>query len=129
MICAIERRWKGKSMKRTWLLTATLIVIMILPAWSAGLNASGNWEAFVMGSKIRVHVSQDGRSLKGVAFVYNILGKKDTYHFNGHVDGGRITANHSSGDTFFGTITPDGHLVGTLRTRSGRRLAVNAVRK
>ena len=120
---------RDPNMTRMPSLCVMLFALMIFPAWGAGFNASGNWEASVMGSKVKAQVHQDGNSLQGVARVYNLFGGKDTYHFTGNIDQGRITAGHSSGHLFSGAITPDGRLVGTLKTRGGNRLAVNAVRK
>lgn len=116
-------------MTRILPLSVVLIAFIMSPAWGAGLNASGNWEASVLGSKVKAQVRQEGASLQGVAFVYNMFGKKDTYHFTGNIDRGRITAGHSSGHVFSGAVTPDGRLVGTLKTKGGNTLAVNAVRK
>jgi hypothetical protein len=120
---------RDTNMTRILPLLAVLLALMIFPAWGAGLTASGNWEASVMGSQVKAQVHQEGNVLQGVARVYNMFGKKDTYHFTGNIDNGRITAGHSSGHVFSGAITRDGHLVGTLRTRGGTQLAVNAVRK
>jgi hypothetical protein len=120
---------RDTNMTRILPLGVVLLALMTFPAWGAGSNASGNWEASVMGSKVKAKVHQEGNSLQGVALVYNMLGGKDTYHFAGNIDKGRITAGHSSGHVFSGAITPDGRLVGTLKTRGGTKLAVNAVRK
>jgi hypothetical protein len=120
---------KDTNMTRMPPVCVILFALMILPAWGSGLNVSGNWEASVMGSKVKAQVHQEGNVVQGVARVYNLIGGKDTYHFTGNIDRGRITAGHNSGHVFSGNVTPDGRLVGTLKTRGGNLLAVNAVRK
>jgi hypothetical protein len=110
-------------------LAAVVVLMAVLTAWSSGSGVSGAWEASVMGSKIKVQARQEGGAIKGVAHVHSVLGAKDTYHFTGVVNKGKIRASHHSGHSFSGKLTSDGRLIGVLRTKGGKRVAVNAVRK
>lgn len=116
-------------MKKIPVLAAVMILFIVLPAWSAGAGVSGNWEASVMGSKIKAQVQQEGQSIQGVAHVYTLLGTKDTYHFTGNVHKGKVSAGHYSGHVFSGNLTREGRLVGVLKTKGGKRISVSAVRK
>ena len=100
-----------------------------LPAWSAEFDFSGRWEAWVMGSKIEAKIAQIGDKISGVAYVFDPMGKKDTYHFQGHVRGSNIQASHTDGHVFSGSLTRDRRLVGSLRTSSGRAVAVAASKR
>ncbi|HMK36561.1 MAG TPA: hypothetical protein VK463_15920 [Desulfomonilaceae bacterium] len=116
-------------MARMLTLSAVLLVLTVFPAEGTGLNVTGNWEASVLGSTVKAQVRQEGHLIEGVAHVYTLFGAKDTYHFAGNINHGKIFASHNSGHTFSGSVTPDGRMVGTLKTRGGKRVGVNAFRK
>ncbi len=105
-----------------------VILVITGYSWAAGQDISGSWEANVMGSAVKALVQQNGRSISGVAYIYSPFGKKDTYHFSGHVDNGRITARHHSGHTFRGAVKSNGRIVGNLNTKNGFRLGLTAHR-
>jgi len=112
--------------KRTILLL--IIFIIHVPAFGAQTDISGNYEASVMGSVIKARIEQDGEAIQGVAYVY-AGGKRNTYHFEGTINGNKIYAGHANGHIFSGNVTPTGNLVGTLKTRSGHKIPVNAARQ
>lgn len=116
-------------MTKYWAAIIITLMSMCVPAAGAGVNIAGNWESRLMGSLIQAKVDQRGNNLSGVAYVYSPLGHKDTYHFTGKVNGARVVASHHDGHLFSGNVTPDGHLVGVLKTRGGYRVAVEASRR
>lgn len=109
-------------------LFAVVLTVLCLPAHAAQRDISGNYEASVMGSVIKATIQQAGDAIRGVAYVYS-GGKKNTYHFSGTVNGNRIHASHSDGHAFNGNVTPEGNLVGVLRTRGGHNVSLNAARR
>jgi hypothetical protein len=115
-------------MRKHLALFVILLTVLCLPAHAAQRDVSGNYEASVMGSVIKARIEQAGADIRGVAYVYS-GGKKNTYHFIGTVNGNRIQANHSDGHAFNGNVTPEGNLIGVLRTRGGHNLSVNAARR
>ncbi len=110
-------------------LLATLLVSLAMPAAAANWNATGRWEADVMGSKIKANLVQEGEKLKGTVDVYDPWGKKDRYTVYGTVHGDRLQAAHYSGHSFSGHLAPDGQLVGTLRTNGGHSVQISARRR
>jgi hypothetical protein len=108
-------------------LLATLLVSM--PAAAANWNATGKWEADVMGAKIKANLVQDGQKLKGIVDVYDPWGKKDRYTVYGTVSGDQLQAAHYSGHSFSGRFAPNGQLVGTLRTNDGHSVQISARRR
>jgi hypothetical protein len=112
-------------------LAAVIILLMSTCVSAAGtaVNIAGNWESRLMGSLIQAKVDQKGNNVSGVAYVYSPLGHKDTYHFTGKVEGARVVASHHDGHLFSGNVTPDGHLIGILKTKNGYRVAVEASRR
>ncbi len=106
-----------------------LLLSMFLSAAAAGINIAGSWESRFMGSLIQAKIDQNGNNVSGVAYVYSPLGRKDTYHFKGKVDGARVVASHHDGHLFSGNVTPDGHLVGVLKTKGGHQIPVEASRR
>jgi hypothetical protein len=109
-------------------LTIVLVLMLQVPALSAQKNVSGDYEASVMGSVIKARIDQNGEAIQGVADVYS-GGKKNTYHFTGSVNGNRIQASHYSGHVFSGNVTPEGDLVGVLKTKGGHKISINAARR
>jgi hypothetical protein len=111
-------------------LVAVIVTLTLIcsTAWATGSNIAGNWESRVMGSLIQAQIDQNGNQLSGVAYVYGPLGQKDTYHFTGKIDGATVFASHHSGHQFSGNLT-GGHLVGVLKTRDGRQVAIDALRR
>ncbi len=111
--------------------SAALVTVMILLLTVTALaqgDISGNYEASVMGSTIRANIEQNGSNIQGVAHVYS-AGKKNTYHFSGVTDGNRFQASHYSGHVFSGNVTPQGDLVGVLRTKGGHKVSIHASRR
>ncbi len=110
----------------TFLLPALLVA---LPLMAAEPNVAGNWQANVFGSKVKANVEQSGASIRGVAHVYKLFGGKDTYHFTGGVDQGRVTASHPSGYVFTGTMLSANQVRGVLTLRDGKRIDILAKRR
>ncbi|MBI5571940.1 MAG: hypothetical protein HY914_18500 [Desulfomonile tiedjei] len=110
-------------------LLATLLVSMCMPAAAANWNATGKWEADVMGAKIHANLVQEGETLKGIVDVYDPWGKKDRYTVRGTVHGDQLQAAHYSGHSFSGRFAPNGQLVGTLRTNGGHSVKISARRR
>lgn len=106
-----------------------LILVGALPAVSAAGNLSGTWVASPYGSRVEAHVKQKGNAVSGVAYVYSPFGKKDTYHFQGSVEGNQVQASHHSGHFFSGNLNSVNEVVGVLRTKSGHRIGVHASRR
>ncbi len=98
-------------------------------AWASEPNVSGIWEAYVMGSRIEARIDQKNQRLSGVAYIFDPMGKKVTYHFQGHIEGGRIQVAHSDGHVFSGSLTQAQQLVGVIKAASGRQVAVAASRR
>lgn len=115
-------------MRKRLALLVILLTVLCLPAHAAQRDVSGNYEASVMGSVIKATIQQAGAAISGVAYVYAGR-KKNTYHFSGTVNGNRIQASHSDGHSFNGNVTPEGNLVGVLRTSGGHNVSVNAARR
>lgn len=114
-------------MKRL-LLCILLSLGLAMQVFGSSFNLSGNWSAGVMGSKVNAQINQKGNVLSGVAFVYSPGGAKNTYHFSGSMAGTSVSVSHTSGHRFKGNVTPDGRLVGTLTTKNGYQVPVDASR-
>lgn len=110
-------------------LALVMVVAALAPALSAGGNLSGTWVASPLGGRVEAHVQHKGNSVSGVAYVYSPFGKKDTYHFNGTVNGKHVVASHYSGHVFSGNLNSSTEVVGVLRTKSGHRIGVHASRR
>ena len=106
-----------------------LTTLLALPVCGADFDFSGRWDGWVMGSKIEAKIAQKGDKISGVAYVFDPMGKKDAYHFQGRVQGTSIQASHTDGHVFSGSLTRDRRLVGSLRTASGRAVAVTASKR
>ncbi|MBM3298773.1 MAG: hypothetical protein FJY85_02320 [Deltaproteobacteria bacterium] len=105
------------------------VVLAPLHASAAAADVSGTWEARAMGGRLVAHVEQNGNTIGGVAYVYHPHGKKVTYHFNGTVDGNRVTLAHHSGHMFNGHVNSKGQLVGVVTTKKGEQVSVTAQRR
>lgn len=116
-------------LEKSLLRVFALMILSAVPAWAAASDFSGRWEAWVMGSRIEAKIGQKGDKVSGVAHIFDPMGKKDTYHFQGHVRGSNIQASHTDGHVFSGSLTRDGRLVGSLRTASGRSVAIAASKR
>ncbi|MBM4326533.1 MAG: hypothetical protein FJ118_05135 [Deltaproteobacteria bacterium] len=108
------------------LLVALVAVLALCSLAGASSNMAGKWVAWIMGHKIEANVNQQGSKISGVAYVYDPFGKKDQYHFTGSVSNGQIVASHHQGHFFNGKLTPEGRIVGVIKTRGGHRFDVVA---
>ncbi|MGC8604610.1 MAG: hypothetical protein ACP5VS_13130 [Desulfomonilaceae bacterium] len=86
---------------------------------SMATNITGRWEASVMGHHVKAVAEQKGQKLSGVAYLYDLLGHKSTWHFNGTVNGIDVKAAHHSGHQFVGKVINDGKMSGVLSTNNG----------
>jgi hypothetical protein len=118
-------------MRRSLLVASFFCLLSV--SWShfalSVVDISGSWHASTMGAVIEATISQKGHAIDGVAEVHSPFGQKDTYHFIGNIDGNRVTAAHHEGHKFAGSVTPNGQVVGTLRTRDGHEFSVSASRR
>ena len=73
-------------------------------------------------------VERDGNAIHGVARVYGLSGKVDTYHFSGTVLEDRIEASHADGHFFRGRLVGPEEVSGVLITKTGIRLDIRAER-
>lgn len=114
-------------------LLAASVFCLLSVSWShpalSMVDIAGRWHASTMGAVIEATVNQKGHAIDGVAEVHSPFGQKDTYHFIGNIDGNRVTAAHHEGHRFAGSVTPNGQVVGTLRTRGGHEFSVSASRR
>jgi len=108
-----------------FLLCVAVLLAFCSLTWAA-TNMAGKWVAWIMGHKIEANVNQHGSKISGVAYVYAPFGKKDQYHFTGSVNNGQIVASHHEGHLFNGKLTPEGRIVGIIKTRGGHRFDVVA---
>lgn len=86
---------------------------------------SGKWEASILGHRITAEALQQGENLSGVAYLYDFLGNRSTWHFKGFVKGNKVVASHHTGHVFNGDVTPDGRLVGVLSTNNGYKIPID----
>jgi len=105
-----------------------LFFLITTAAWGIANTITGNWAASVMGSVIKAQVQQTGKTISGVAHIYNPFGHRDTYHFSGNIENGRVNAQHHDGHNFSGNLTHDGQIVGTVKTRGGHKFNIVARR-
>ena len=103
--------------------------ILAIPEGVSASNLTGVWEAWKLGVRVSANVKQTGNNLSGVAYVYNLFGKRDTYHFDGSVQGDKVVGRHHDGMAFSGTITPQGHVEGILKTVEGMKIPISIFRK
>ncbi len=82
-----------------------------------------------MGHKLEVNINQEGGVIGGVAYIFGPDGKKDTYHFNGHVQSGKLQAVHSDGHSFSGKLINSREIAGTITAASGRHLNLTLTRR
>ena len=105
------------SLRRVLAFSLLLGVLCIQNAVAA--NISGRWEASIMGHKVKAVAEQKGQKLSGVAYLYDPLGHKSTWHFNGTVNGVDVQAAHFTGNKFTGKVVADGKMSGILETSNG----------
>lgn len=105
------------SLRRVLAFSLLLGVLCIQNAVAA--NISGRWEASIMGHKVKALAEQKGQKLSGVAYLYDPLGHKSTWHFNGTVNGIDVQAAHYTGHKFTGKVVADGKMSGILETSNG----------
>ncbi len=109
-------------------LSIVLIALMVVPCLGRGAERFRKLGKASVLDQSQGSGSPRGTSLQGVAFVYNMLGKKDTYilpetlTWQGY-------CGHSSGMFFRVRFTSDGPIGRNTEDSGGNRLAVNAVRK
>jgi hypothetical protein len=115
-------------MWRNFATTTFLILFLCLPAGSQQ-NVSGKWETWVMGHRLQANISQAGRVIGGVAYIFGPDGHKVTYHFNGHVKDGILEAVHSDGHSFAGKLVNSREIAGTITAASGRQLNLTLTRR
>jgi hypothetical protein len=87
-------------------------------------DISGNYVGRVVAGRMLVSIQQRKRNLGIRADVYNFLGQKDTFHFEGKLKGNRIIAKHDSGHRFTGLIVARGVIEGMVNMRDGRRIGL-----
>jgi len=83
------------------------------------------FETRIMGVKLKGTVERRRDDIRGVVYVYRLFGKKDTYHFQGKIEGTSVVASHTSGHVFRGKIIPGRKVTGVLTTSSGIRIPLN----
>ena len=115
-------------MGRHFIAAAFLILVFCFPAGSQP-NLSGRWETWIMGHKLQANINQDGDVIGGVAYIFGPDGKKVTYHFNGHVQNGKLQAVHSDGHSFSGKLINSREIAGTITAASGRHLNLTLTRR
>ncbi len=112
--------------KRTTLVTIVFICLGLLaPPMTQALELTGKWETSVFGHRIKAQALQQGTNLSGVAYLYDLFGNRSTYHFKGLVKGNKVVASHNDGHVFNGDVTPDGRLVGVLKTSNGHKIPID----
>ncbi|MFH1118088.1 MAG: hypothetical protein V1792_29555 [Pseudomonadota bacterium] len=79
----------------------------------------------VMGARVKGTIERRGDDLRGVVYVYPPLGKKNTYHFTGKVQGNGVAAWHHSGHSFQGEIVGGRRVVGVVTSRQGTRIPLD----
>jgi len=115
-------------MGRHFIAAVFLILAFSLPA-GAGPNVSGTWGTWVMGHRLEANIKQEGAAVSGVAYVIGPDNHKATYHLNGHFQNGMLQLVHSDGHSFSGRLLDTGHLAGTVKAPSGRKLNVTLSRR
>ncbi len=107
----------------------TLVCVTLALAFSStrswAVELTGKWEASIFGHRFTAQTQQKGQKLSGVAYLYDFFGNRSTYHFRGMVNGNKVVASHHDGHVFNGDVTPDGRLVGTLRTSNGHKIPID----
>ncbi len=62
--------------------------------------------------------------IRGVLRISQVGGLEETCQDSGAFDRGKIRVSHRDGDSFRGTLRPDGTLAGFLRMRNGQEISV-----
>ena len=110
--------------------TLSLVILITGVCNVFALSITGRWEASVMGHQVKAVAEQKGHEVSGVAYLYDPLGHRSTWHFNGTVNGNEVIAAHHSGHKFTGKIVANGKMSGVLEINNGFRipLDIHAVR-
>lgn len=98
-------------------------VCFVQIALAAGI--SGKWEASLMGHQVEAVAEQNGQKISGVAYLYDPIGHKSTWHFKGTITGDQVQAAHHSGHKFTGKVVSANKLSGTLQTKNGFRIPID----
>lgn len=115
-------------------MTVILFHVMLVMALSVLFPAIGNClqpgmktaEVTVLGHKAQLKINREGESINGVLFLYPPMGKKATYHFQGTIKGDKVTAYHTDGHSFSGTINAQtGKVEGVLTTKKGVKVPLS----
>jgi hypothetical protein len=112
-------------MNRKSLLLFFLFVVVLMAQSALAANLTGKWEAVYMGHQVKAVAEQKGDNLSGVAYLYDPLGHKSTWHFKGTVNGNKVQAGHNDGHIFTGHIVSDGKMSGILQTDNGFRIPLD----
>ena len=88
-------------------------------------NIAGNWQAAFMGNQVKAVAEQNGQKISGVAYLYDPIGHKTTWHFNGTISGDNVQAAHHSGHRFTGKVVSSGKISGILETNNGFRIPLD----
>jgi hypothetical protein len=112
-------------MKRVLKYFVFLLITGIYAQIALAANISGNWEAAIMGHQVKAVAEQNGKNIKGVAYLYDPIGHKSTWHFKGMISGDNIQAAHHSGHRFTGKIVSSGKMSGILETSNGFRIPLD----
>ncbi len=110
---------------------SAIIIFLFLLCFSAEAqqNLAGQWETWIMGHRLEANISQNGKVVGGVAYIFAPDGKKVTYHFNGYFQNGKLQVFHSDGHSFSGKLLNSRKIAGTLTASSGRRLNITLSRR
>ncbi|MGC8660235.1 MAG: hypothetical protein ACP5U1_14310 [Desulfomonilaceae bacterium] len=111
------------NLKRAVTVVGFLLLMSAYNVFAA--NITGRWEASLMGHHVKAIAEQKGKKLSGVAYLYDPLGHKSTWHFNGTVNGNDVKAAHYTGHKFVGKILGNGVVSGTLETNNGFRIPLD----
>jgi len=85
-----------------------------------------NWETEVMGVRVKGNAQRRNNEIRGVLHIYPPLSHRWTYHWNGRIDGDSVVASHTDGHVFRGSITPEKTVLGTLTTKDGHKIPLQA---
>ncbi len=109
-------------------LTLTLALLPAGLSAQPGHNLTGQWESTHLGVRVEAAVEDDGQAIEAVAVVRGLFGQTTVYHFSGRWRGGWFVARHHSGHVFVGRLLTPNRVTGTLTTRQGERLELEARR-
>lgn len=92
-------------------------------------GSSEVWEARYLFAKAVIELEHEGQEIHGVVFLKEPFREVATYHFKGRIEEDRVTASHYSGHSFQGRVADNGEVVGTLTTKKGASLHLEAKRR